>query len=115
MGGVGMNKKENLLFVCTYNKMRSRTGEELFKSDPRFEVRSAGIDDDSPQQVNEEVLAWANCIVVMEVVHKRWIEMYFADDIREKRLIVLDIPDAFYFMEGDLIQVLMQRFEERYK
>jgi predicted protein tyrosine phosphatase len=107
--------KTNLLFVCTYNKMRSRTGEELYRSDERFEVRSAGIDDDAPVRVNEEVLAWADVIVVMEIVHKRWIEMYFKDDIREKRLIVLDIPDAFYFMEGDLVQVLKQRFEERYK
>jgi protein-tyrosine-phosphatase len=34
-----------ILFVCTANKMRSKTAEELYKNDARFMVKSAGVAD----------------------------------------------------------------------
>ena len=70
-----MNQRIKLLFVCTYNKMRSKTGEALYYNDPRFEVKSAGIDDDAEVRLSWDLLDWADCTVVMEDIHINWIRI----------------------------------------
>ena len=35
--------RERILFVCTANVDRSRTAEDLYRDDTRYEVRSAGV------------------------------------------------------------------------
>jgi protein-tyrosine-phosphatase len=34
--------RQRILFVCTANVDRSRTAEDLYRADPRYEVLSAG-------------------------------------------------------------------------
>ena len=36
-------RREHVLFVCTANRDRSRTAEDLYRADPRYDVRSAGV------------------------------------------------------------------------
>lgn len=108
-----MEEKKNILFVCTYNKMRSRTGEEIYRYDERFNVKSAGINTDAPQQVDDELLEWADYVVVMEDLHVRWILYYFPESAQLTEIIKLDIPDAYYFMEAELVLMIKDRFEEK--
>jgi predicted protein tyrosine phosphatase len=108
-------EKENLLFVCTYNKMRSKTGEEVYRHDERFEVKSGGIDSDAPVQVDDELLEWADYVVVMEDLHVNWIRYYYPDIAEEKPVICLKIPDAYYFMEAELVLLIKDRFEHKYR
>lgn len=104
--------KIKILFVCTYNKMRSKTGEELYKDDERFEVRSAGTDDNAPVWLGPELIKWADYVVVMEEAHREWIEdMYFFEGI-EKKIIVLDIPDEYWFMDLALVLSMKKKFEK---
>jgi len=107
-------EKKKILFVCTHNKMRSRTAEEMYKADRRFEVRSAGVSDDAVQLVNLELLTWADWIVVMENYHFRWIRECFPVISRHKRVICLDIPDEFWFMDPELVDLIKSRFERVY-
>jgi len=107
-------KKEHVLFVCTYNKMRSITGEELYKKDPRFRVKSAGVDEDATVEVSSKLIDWADIIVVMEEMHVQWFRHYHPGVLETQKLICLDIPDAFYVMEPELVELLRNRFEERY-
>lgn len=58
-------RKERVLFVCYANIHRSVTAEELYRNDPRYEVRSAGIASHAKRQLSEEDLAWADRIFVM--------------------------------------------------
>ncbi|MCP5046535.1 MAG: phosphotyrosine protein phosphatase [bacterium] len=109
-----MNSRINLLFVCTYNQMRSRTGEELYKDDGRFLTKSAGIDADAEVRVSAEILEWADCIVVMEQIHLTWIRRFFPGSIEGKKVLLLDIPDNYFYMESSLIPLLRERFEEHY-
>jgi len=110
-----MAKPKNLLFVCTFNQMRSRTAEELYRRDERFQVKSAGIDHSAPVQVDTEILVWADIIAVMEERHMQWIRHYYANVIEKKRMICLQIPDAFYFMDEELVDLLREKFEELYE
>lgn len=100
-----------ILFVCTANQNRSRTAEDLYRRDPRYEVRSAGTDvlDADPEEnpVTEEVLDWADVIFVMEPYHRDVIEERFPTTA--KPIVVLDIEDLYYRGDPHLIDLLERR------
>jgi len=93
----------NLLFVCSKNKWRSRTAEEIFKNSQSHRVRSAGVDSDAVVCLNERMLDWADIIFVMEKKHKEVIRSKFQAASDRSRIIVLDIPDEYKFMDEDLV------------
>ena len=66
-----------VLFVCSLNQWRSPTAEALYRSDPRLEVRSAGIRSNARRRIGAADLKWANVVYVMEVDHRRWIQERF--------------------------------------
>lgn len=101
----------NLLFVCTVNRMRSCTAETIWAADPRFRVRSAGTSPTATKQVTPELLRWADKIFVMEKIHERFIiETFPSTDVRDK-IIVLGIPDFYYYMEPELISLLHEKVD----
>ena len=107
-----MNQK--LLFICTANQMRSRTAEEMYKNDPRFEVASAGTAWFAERRIDEQNLSWADIIVVMEQHHQKAIRKEFPRIAKEKKILVLDIPDIYQFMDRTLMRDLKAKFEEVY-
>jgi predicted protein tyrosine phosphatase len=46
----------NVLFVCSQNKLRSPTAEQVFANWPGVEVSSAGLDDGCGNPVTPEAL-----------------------------------------------------------
>lgn len=74
--------RNRVLFVCTANLQRSPTAQSLFRSwKGRWETRSAGI---SPvlggNGLTQELIDWADLILVMEPVHAEYIEAQFKCD-----------------------------------
>ncbi|WP_126978571.1 arsenate reductase/protein-tyrosine-phosphatase family protein [Frigidibacter oleivorans] len=59
-----------VLFVCTANKLRSPTAEDVFRDYPGIEVLSAGTDPDSPRPLTKELVASADLIFAMETHHR---------------------------------------------
>jgi predicted protein tyrosine phosphatase len=101
----------NLLFVCTVNRMRSCTAETIFGANPAYKVKSAGIDPSAPRQVTAELLRWADKIFVMENLHRAFIAEQFPEIDPGNKLVVLGIPDFYYYMEPELIDLLKARME----
>jgi protein-tyrosine phosphatase len=101
----------NLLFVCTVNRMRSCTAESVYAADPRHRVRSAGTAPTATKQVTAELLRWADRIFVMEKMHEAFIIENFPDIDVSKKLIVLGIPDFYYYMEPELIEILRAKID----
>ena len=60
---------KHLLFVCSQNRLRSPTAEEVFSSWPNVVVASAGINNDAETPLNAELVEWADIIFVMEQTH----------------------------------------------
>ena len=56
----------NVLFVCSGNRDRSPTAEQLFQDVPGWDVKSAGTWPDAETKVTKEMLDWADRIFVME-------------------------------------------------
>lgn len=101
------------LLICSRNRLRSPTAEHIFSSHPGVEVASAGLDRDAENPLTSDLLEWADTIFVMEKVHRRRLASRFRPHLNGKRIICLDIPDNYEFMDPELVRVLkarMQRF-----
>lgn len=91
--------------------MRSATAHKIFENDDRFDVKSAGTDQTASTVLTRELLEWADSIVVMEKVHRNFIQKKFKDIYKTKRISCLYIPDDYDFMNPGLISILKERFE----
>ncbi|WP_395741282.1 low molecular weight protein tyrosine phosphatase family protein [Prosthecobacter sp.] len=101
----------NLLFICSRNQWRSPTAEKVYQNDPRVEARSAGVSASARRRVSEDLLKWADVVLVMEHGHKRRLEELFPGLVGELRIEVLDIPDDYPFMDEELMRVIKERVE----
>ena len=95
--------KMNLLFVCSKNKWRSRTAETIFKNNEKHSVKSAGTSDGAQVRLTDKLLDWADLVFVMEEKHEQIIQKKYKSPIFNEKIIVLDIPDDYQYMDEELI------------
>jgi predicted protein tyrosine phosphatase len=96
----------NVLFVCTANRLRSPTAEQVFASWEGIEVDSAGLSSAAVKPLTPELVMWAQLIFVMEEIHRQKLSRRFRAYLKDQRVICLDIPDRYNFMEPALIELL---------
>jgi predicted protein tyrosine phosphatase len=96
-----------ILFVCSQNRLRSPTAEAVFQSWPGIEVASAGTNHDATVPVDAELLAWADLILVMERAHRTRLQKRFRAHLGGKRIVSLEIPDDYDYMEPALVARLL--------
>ena len=72
----------HLLFLCSQNKRRSLT------------------------KVTPGLLGWADMIFCMEKKHVRRIREKYSDIVADKKIICLNIPDDYCYMDDDLCELL---------
>jgi len=102
-------RDRHYLFVCSQNKLRSPTAEQIFADHPGIETLSAGTNHDAETPLDDEMLRWADTIFVMEKTHRAKIQQRFRAALGGTRIICLDIPDDYAFMDPDLIALLQAR------
>jgi predicted protein tyrosine phosphatase len=103
-----MATMKNVLFVCSRNKLRSPTAEQVFASYPKIEVASAGTNNDAETPLTSELVRWADIIFVMERAHCNKLQRRFRSDLNA-RVICLDIPDDYEFMDEELVRLLREK------
>ncbi|MBB5943037.1 low molecular weight protein tyrosine phosphatase family protein [Xanthomonas sp. 3307] len=96
----------NVLFVCSRNRLRSPTAEQVFATWPGVETASAGIDHDADTPVTPELLEWADIVFVMEPTHRAKLSRRFKRHLGRARIVCLNIPDDFAYMDPALVQLL---------
>ncbi|GAA2836167.1 putative protein tyrosine phosphatase [Aminobacter aminovorans] len=99
---------KNVLFVCSQNKLRSPTAEQVFATRRDIEVDSAGTNHDAENPLTPELVAWADFIFVMEKTHRTKLQKKFAKALKA-RVVCLDIPDDYAFMDPALVALLEER------
>lgn len=97
---------KRVLFICSRNKLRSPTAEKIFSTREGFEVASAGLSRDAETPVSSELLEWADVIFVMERAHRDKLSKEFRACLNSKRIICLDIPDQYEYMDEALVRLL---------
>jgi len=98
-----------VLFLCRHNRMRSPTAERIFSKRTDLDVRSAGTSSDALARVNANMLDWADLVFVMDDRQRQSLGRQFAGHPSLDRLICLDIPDDFDFMQPELVDLLTTR------
>ena len=98
-----------LLFLCSENRLRSPTAEAVFSEYQGVEAIGAGTNNDADTPVTGDLIEWADVILVMEKSHRNKISKKYKELLRDKRLVVLDIPDVYECMQPELIQLLKTR------
>jgi predicted protein tyrosine phosphatase len=98
-----------LLFICSRNRLRSPTAEQVFAGVCGIETSSAGTSPDAEEQITPELIEWADVILVMEPHHRTKLARQFGKRIRGKRVVCLGIPDDYGYMDAALIQLLWER------
>ena len=97
-----------VLFICNQNQNRSKTAEELFKN--KFNTKSAGLFNERP--VSEKQIEWADVICVMTDEQRSEIANRFPKQYMKKRIVSLDIPDAYHYYDPELVEFLNRRVNE---
>jgi predicted protein tyrosine phosphatase len=105
-GSRGVGTLKRVLFICSRNRLRSPTAEQIFSEYPGIETASAGLDNDADMPIDAELIAWADIIFVMEKNHRDKLRRRFRALLKSQRLICLDIPDIYGFMAPELIHLL---------
>jgi predicted protein tyrosine phosphatase len=97
---------KNVLFVCSQNKLRSPTAEQVFADWPGVETSSAGTNNDAENPLSRELVEWADIIFVMERAHRAKLQSRYRAALNGTRLVCLDIPDDYQFMDPRLVELL---------
>ncbi len=100
---------QRILFICSQNKLRSPTAEQIFAQEPGLEVLSAGTNHDAVNPVTPELIEWADKIFVMEATHRTKLQKRFKKNLNDKGIICLGIPDEYDFMSSELIELLKKK------
>ena len=100
---------QRVLFVCSQNRFRSPTAERVFSTWPRIEVASAGLAADAVVPVTPELPQWADTIFVMEKSHRNRLLKRYKPHLKNQRVICLNVPDEYEFMDPALVRLLEAR------
>ena len=98
-----------VLFLCHLNRVRSATAERLFCKRPDLDVRSAGVSSDAMVRVNARMLDWADVIITMDESQRLALEQMFPRHAALSRLVCLQIPDDYTFLQPELVALLEAR------
>lgn len=101
-----------LLFICSRNRWRSLTAEKIFHQVNGYHATSAGTEHNARIKVTSGHIGWADLIFVMERKHFRRLQEKFGPTIRNKKVICLDVPDEYTFMDEELIEILRSRVSD---
>jgi predicted protein tyrosine phosphatase len=100
---------QRVLFICSANRLRSPTAEQVFSQYPDLEVASAGLSNDAAERLTPEHLEGVDTIFVMEKVHRAKLSQHFRRYLGKTKVICLDIPDTYTFMQPELVDLLKVR------
>ena len=81
----------------------------MFAAWPGVETDSAGLAPDADTRVSAEQLDWADVVFVMERAHKARLAAQFGAHLRDKKIVCLDIPDRYAYMQPELVTLLERK------
>ncbi len=99
----------HVLFLCSRNRLRSPTAEQVFSGRLDIEVSSAGLSPDADVPCTPELVEWADIVFVMEKRHRTKLATRFRCHLQGRKVICLDIPDDYAFMAPELVSLLQAR------
>ncbi len=117
-----MKKRKHILFVCTEARQRSPTAADLVNTSPHYksyEAKAAGISWLATTRVNEELINWADIIIVMNENQDKH-KTYLLDKFpflkhSNKPIYDFDIPDCYFRDEPELREIVKRKIKKYVK
>lgn len=101
---------KKVLCVCSAGLLRSPTMAIVLHNEFGYNTRSAGCYGDFALiPVSEELLDWADEVVVAEKSHSEYLRDFF--DYAEA--IVLDVPDQFEWNNEELRKIIKEKYVQK--
>lgn len=100
------------LFVCSRNRRRSLTAEHVLRGQNACEVRSAGTQPGARVALTVGLIGWAEVIFFMEKSHLNRARLRFEEELRDKEIVILHIPDDYEYGQIELIEILRAQTED---
>jgi len=100
---------KRILFVCSQNKLRSPTAERIFTHVNGLIVASVGLDHDTALKINADYVAGSDLIFAMEKSHEMKLKRRFKRYLSGVKVVCLDIPDQYDYMQPELIKMLWEK------
>ena len=91
--------------------MRSPTAERIFATWPGVQTDSAGLHSSAAVVLSPEQIEWAELIVIMERRHRTLLTKGYSKHLKGKRIVCIDVPDKFPFMDPALVAALKTKVE----
>jgi predicted protein tyrosine phosphatase len=91
------------LFICGKARMRSPTAAAIAARWAGVATDFAGLSNDADEPIGPEQLDWADVICVMDARQAKRVASLFPTQLRGKRIVVLNVPDTYGFMEDALV------------
>jgi len=110
----------NILFVCSANKLRSKTADDYFSVEyPMLNFQSAGTNHKICQKegttpLEEEMMNWADVVYVMENKHRKEINNHVGGKYN-KKIFVLNIKDDYEYYQKELIELLNNKLKDKFE
>ena len=104
-----MARPQRILYVCGKGRMRSPTAAHCVADRYGVETDFAGSSRDADEIVTPDAIGWADCIAVMERRHAAKLNADLGRHLKGKRIVCLDIPDRFGFMEAGLVDLILRK------
>lgn len=100
-----------ILFVCSGGMLRSATASHVFASPPyNWNTRAAGTMSGAIVPITGTLCEWAQKIYVMSYEHAGHIKENWPEFA--SKVVILDIPDRFFYRDGILVGLLNRKAEE---
>lgn len=106
-----LRRRTRVLFICSQNRLRSRTAEDVFADREDLSVRSAGTLPNARVRIDEALVAWADRIFGMEREHVEYVQAHFLRAAAGKEIVCLEIPDDYDYMQPELVALLEARLK----
>jgi predicted protein tyrosine phosphatase len=81
----------------------------FFRNMKGWKLNQHFLNHDAEVTVSSEMIELADIIFVMEKTHKNKLSKKFKPFLKGKRVICLDIPDEYDYMDADLINLLKNK------
>ena len=102
-----------VLCVCSGGVLRSPTAAWILSNEPfNFNTRSCGDKDYALIPLSEELVAWADEIVVMDDWHAKSVKEKLIEagyELGYREIHVLNVPDDYDYRDHELVRILTEK------
>ena len=104
---------KRVLCVCSAGLLRSPTAANVLHKEFGYNTRACGVSEEYALIILDEVLiSWADEIVFMDKEHYRTASGLYSENMKNKFIYVLGVPDRYKYMDPELQKLILKYYND---